>query len=57
MVLLEFGSGIPRSGGMKVYLERCFSPRLLMTCVYLLYCAILRKFRSVAHHPLMGNPL
>lgn len=44
MVLLEFGSGIPRSGGMKVYLERCFSPRLLMTCVYLFYCAILRGF-------------
>lgn len=42
MVLLEFGSGIPRSGGMKVYLERCFSPRLLVTCVYLFYCAILR---------------
>lgn len=28
---------------MKVYLERCFSPRLLVTCVYLFYCAILRR--------------
>ncbi|OQE23814.1 hypothetical protein PENSTE_c008G02319 [Penicillium steckii] len=48
MVLLEFGSGIPRSGGMKIYLERCFSPRLLMTCVYLLYCAILQTSASNA---------
>ncbi|KAJ5224731.1 uncharacterized protein N7469_008234 [Penicillium citrinum] len=48
MVLLEFGSGIPRSGGMKVYLERCFPPRLLMTCVYLLYCAILQTSASNA---------
>lgn len=47
MVLLEFGSGIPRSGGMKVYLERCFSPRLLVTCVYLFYCAILRGSPSL----------
>lgn len=50
MVLLEFGSGIPRSGGMKIYLERCFSPRLLMTCVYLLYCAILREFQFDDHN-------
>lgn len=54
MVLLEFGSGIPRSGGMKVYLERCFSPRLLVTCVYLFYCAILREFFVI---PRIGSPL
>lgn len=43
MVMLEFGSGIPRSGGIKVYLERSFSPKLLMTCVFLFYCVFLRK--------------
>lgn len=43
MVMLEFGSGIPRSGGIKVYLERSFSPKLLMTCVYLFYCVFLRE--------------
>ncbi|KAJ5082535.1 hypothetical protein N7532_011578 [Penicillium argentinense] len=48
MVLLEFGSRIPRSGGMKVYLERCYSPKLLMTCVYLFYCAILQTSASNA---------
>ena len=42
MVMLEFGSGIPRSGGIKVYLERSFSPSLLWTCVYLFYCVFLR---------------
>jgi amino acid transporter len=45
MVMLEFGTSIPRSGGMKVYLERSFSPKLLFTCIYLFYCAILRKSR------------
>ena len=43
MVMLEFGISIPRSGGMKVYLERSFSPKLLFTCIYLFYCSILRK--------------
>lgn len=42
MVMLEFGSGIPRSGGIKIYLERSFSPTLLWTCVYLFYCVFLR---------------
>lgn len=41
--MLEFGTIIPRSGGMKVYLERSFSPKLLMTCVYLFYCIFLRE--------------
>jgi amino acid transporter len=41
--MLEFGTSIPRSGGMKVYLERSFSPKLLFTCIYLFYCAILRE--------------
>jgi amino acid transporter len=43
MVMLEFGTIIPRSGGMKIYLERSFSPKLLMTCIYLFYCIFLRK--------------
>lgn len=43
MVMLEFGSGLPRSGGLKIYLERSFSPKLLMTCVYLFYCVFLRR--------------
>jgi amino acid transporter len=46
MVMLEFGTSIPRSGGMKVYLERSFSPKLLFTCIYLFYCAILRKSQT-----------
>lgn len=46
MVMLEFGTSIPRSGGMKVYLERSFSPKLLFTCIYLFYCAILRSYHS-----------
>ena len=45
--MLEFGSGIPRSGGIKVYLERSFSPKLLMTCVYLFYCVFLREPESL----------
>lgn len=44
MVMLEFGSRIPRSGGIKVYLERSFSPKLLMTCIYLFYCVFLRGY-------------
>ena len=43
LVMLEFGSGIPRSGGIKVYLERSFSPKLLQTCIYLFYCVFLRE--------------
>lgn len=43
LVMLEFGSALPRSGGMKVYLERSFSPKLLQTCIYLFYCVFLRK--------------
>jgi amino acid transporter len=41
--MLEFGSSIPISGGMKVYMERSFSPKLLMTCIYLFYCVFLRE--------------
>ncbi|ODM22473.1 hypothetical protein SI65_00061 [Aspergillus cristatus] len=48
MVMLEFGSGIPRSGGIKVYLERSFSPTLLWTCVYLFYCVFLQVSASNA---------
>jgi len=43
LVMLEFGSAIPRSGGIKLYLERSFSPKLLQICVYLFYCVFLRK--------------
>lgn len=42
--MLEFGTIIPRSGGMKVYLELSFSPKLLITCIYLFYCVFLREF-------------
>ncbi|KAJ5091616.1 hypothetical protein NUU61_006486 [Penicillium alfredii] len=48
MVMLEFGSSITRSGGMKVYLERSWSPKLLMTCVYLFYCVFLQVSASNA---------
>ncbi|CAG7916669.1 unnamed protein product [Penicillium olsonii] len=48
MVMLEFGTIIPRSGGMKIYLERSFSPKLLMTCVYLFYCVFLQVSASNA---------
>ena len=50
MVMLEFGSGLPRSGGLKIYLERSFSPKLLMTCVYLFYCVFLRGFFAFFRH-------
>ncbi|KAF6836445.1 amino acid transporter [Colletotrichum plurivorum] len=42
-VMLEFGTAIPRSGGIKNYLERSFSPRLMQTCIYVFYCVFLRK--------------
>ncbi|KAJ5852530.1 uncharacterized protein N7529_011915 [Penicillium soppii] len=48
MVMLEFGTIIPRSGGMKIYLERSFSPKLLMTCIYLFYCIFLQVSASNA---------
>ncbi|KAI9931390.1 hypothetical protein ASPWEDRAFT_103612 [Aspergillus wentii DTO 134E9] len=48
LVMLEFGSSLPRSGGIKVYLERSFSPSLLMTCVYLFYCVFLQVSASNA---------
>ncbi|OLN88183.1 High-affinity methionine permease 3 [Colletotrichum chlorophyti] len=44
-VMLEFGSAIPRSGGIKNYLERSFSPRLMQTCIYVFYCVFLRELR------------
>ena len=33
-VLLELGTGIPRSGGLKNYLEKAYSPKLAATCIY-----------------------
>lgn len=43
-VMLEFGGAIPRSGGIKNYLERSYSPRLMQTCIYVFFCVFLRKF-------------
>ncbi|BCS30607.1 uncharacterized protein APUU_80909S [Aspergillus puulaauensis] len=48
LVMLELGTSMPRSGGMKVYLEKAFSPRLLVTCVYLFYCVFLQVSASNA---------
>lgn len=42
-VMLEFGGAIPRSGGIKNYLERSYSPRLMQTCIYVFFCVFLRK--------------
>ncbi|KAJ5204483.1 uncharacterized protein N7498_005362 [Penicillium cinerascens] len=54
MVMLEFGCSIPRSGGMKVYLERSYSPKLLMTCIYVFYCVFLRELQAL---PVSSLPL
>ncbi|KAJ5728998.1 uncharacterized protein N7483_003506 [Penicillium malachiteum] len=48
LVMLEFGTSMPISGGMKVYMERSFSPKLLMTCIYLFYCVFLQNSASNA---------
>ncbi|KAJ5987225.1 hypothetical protein N7451_011590 [Penicillium sp. IBT 35674x] len=48
LVMLEFGSSLPVSGGIKVYMERSFSPKLLMTCIYLFYCIFLQTSASNA---------
>ncbi|TDZ39286.1 High-affinity methionine permease [Colletotrichum spinosum] len=47
-VMLEYGSALPRSGGIKVYLERSFSPRLMQTCIYVFYCTFLQVSASNA---------
>ncbi|CCF46111.1 amino acid transporters [Colletotrichum higginsianum] len=47
-VMLEFGSAIPRSGGIKNYLERSFSPRVMQTCIYVFYCVFLQVSASNA---------
>ncbi|KAH8655250.1 amino acid transporter [Xylariales sp. PMI_506] len=47
-VMLEFGTAIPRSGGIKNYLERSFHPQLLQTCIYLFYCVFLQVSASNA---------
>jgi amino acid transporter len=47
LVFLEFGTAIPRSGGVKNYLERSFGPRLMQSCIYIFYCVFLRKFSSI----------
>ncbi|OJK00420.1 hypothetical protein ASPACDRAFT_28020 [Aspergillus aculeatus ATCC 16872] len=48
LVMLEFGSGIPRSGGIKVYLERSFAPKRMQTCIYLFFCLFLQVSASNA---------
>ncbi|KAH7359335.1 amino acid transporter [Plectosphaerella cucumerina] len=48
IVFLEFGTAIPRSGGVKNYLERSFSPRLMQTCIYIFYCVFLQVSASNA---------
>ncbi|RAL65394.1 hypothetical protein DID88_000962 [Monilinia fructigena] len=47
-VMLEFGTSIPRSGGIKNYLERSFSPRLMQSCIYVFYCVFLQVSASNA---------
>ncbi|TIC30588.1 amino acid transporter [Wallemia mellicola] len=43
IVLLELGTGVPVSGGVKNYLERFIpSRRLAGTCLYVFYCIILQ---------------
>lgn len=48
MVMLEFGVAMPRSGGIKIYLERCFSPKFMQTCIYLFFCVFLQVSASNA---------
>ncbi|KAH7309206.1 amino acid transporter [Stachybotrys elegans] len=48
LVFLEFGTAIPRSGGVKNYLERAFSPRLMQSCIYIFYCVFLQVSASNA---------
>ncbi|PSS21964.1 hypothetical protein M430DRAFT_65200 [Amorphotheca resinae ATCC 22711] len=41
-VYLDLGTGIPRSGGERVYLERIFTrPRMLATCCFMAYVVLL----------------
>jgi amino acid transporter len=41
-VYLDLGTGMPRSGGEKVYLERVFKkPKFLATCMFMAYVVIL----------------
>ncbi|KAF4975939.1 hypothetical protein FZEAL_7333 [Fusarium zealandicum] len=47
-VMLEFGAAIPRSGGIKNYLERSYSPRLMQTCIFVFYCVFLQVSASNA---------
>jgi hypothetical protein len=47
------GTGIPRSGGLKNYLERAYSPRLAATCVYA-FCEFCRQV--VADYRLRLSP-
>ncbi|KAF4950322.1 hypothetical protein FSARC_13240 [Fusarium sarcochroum] len=47
-VMLDFGSSIPRSGGIKNYLERSYRPRLMQTCIYVFFCVFLQVSASNA---------
>lgn len=46
LVFLEYGTAIPRSGGVKNYLERSFNPPVLQTCIYIFSCIFLRTCDS-----------
>ncbi|TIC22551.1 putative methionine permease [Wallemia mellicola] len=49
LMALEFGTGIPVSGGLKNYLERSIpNRRLLGTCFYIFYCTFLQVSTSSA---------
>jgi hypothetical protein len=46
--LLELGTGIPRSGGLKLYLERAYTPKLAATCIYA-FCKLIRGRMHAVH--------
>ncbi|KAK0386603.1 hypothetical protein NLU13_6438 [Sarocladium strictum] len=48
LVFLEYGTAIPRSGGVKNYLERSFNPPVLQTCIYIFSCIFLQASASSA---------
>jgi amino acid transporter len=50
-VYLEFGTGIPKNGGEKNYLEYVFEkPRFLATGLYTGYVLLLGKFHGRFHY-------
>lgn len=52
LVYIEFGTGLPRNGGEKNYLEFVYrKPKFLVTCLYTGYVVLLGKaaFRERIH--------